>query len=122
MKPARQRKATAAEYAGRALGRLCRVLLQLDLRCQRWLVAHGMAPGAAAAVTLVCKVAVVGGFLYAALWLTLSLALLIAAAWVVRDATLDADEERQPEWREGHGGFGLYDREEWRHDMGDPSR
>jgi hypothetical protein len=42
----------------------------------------------------------------------------IVAAWVARNS--DRDDESKLEWREGHSGLGLYDKNEWRHDMGAP--
>ncbi len=40
------------------------------------------------------------------------------AAWLVRNA--DLDEEKQPELRDGHSGAGVYDKDDWRIDLGDP--
>ena len=61
--------------------------------------------------------------LYAAFWLAAPLALLLVAAWYFRTAAAwEVEDESKPEWREGHAGFGLYDKNEWRHDMGDPDK
>lgn len=114
---------TFAERLGRAAGRAWRSSVRLDRRAQNWLLARGWAPGAAKAVLLVVKLAVIGVLLYTAFWLALLLAVLVAAAWSMRNSpNWTAVNEEQPEWREGHGGFGLYDKNEWRHDMGDPDR
>ena len=32
----------------------------------------------------------------------------------------DLDEEKQPELRDGHSGAGVYDKDDWRIDLGDP--
>jgi hypothetical protein len=66
----------------------------------------------------IVKLAIFGVLLFTALWLALVLLLGVAAAWAVRNS--DPDDENRLEWREGHSGFGLYDENEWRHDMGDP--
>jgi len=42
----------------------------------------------------------------------------LLAAWLVRNA--DLDEEKQPELRDGHSGAGVYDKDDWRIDLGDP--
>ncbi len=111
-----------AERLGRVLGRTWPGCARLDQRAQGWLRAQGLAPGAARAVSLVVKFAALAWLLYSSLWLALLVAVLIAAAWSMRDSPSWTTEDEQPEWREGHGGFGLYDKNEWRHDMGDPDK
>ena len=49
--------------------------------------------------------------LYTVSWLVLLLAFAAVAAWL---------DEKQPELRDGHSGVGLYDKDDWRIDMGDP--
>lgn len=121
MNPATQ--TTFAERAGRTLGRMWRGFMRLDRKASCWLVAQGWAPGVARATSLAIKLMALGFLSYAAFWLALVLALLIFAAWSLCDsAAQEAEEENKPEWREGHGGFGLYDKTEWRHDMGDPDK
>lgn len=113
---------TTFERLGRALGRAWRACARLDRRAQGWLRARGWAPGAARAASLVVKLAVIGVLLYSAFWFALLVAVLIAAAWSMRNSPNWIRNDEQPEWREGHGGFGLYDKNEWRHDMGDPDK
>ncbi|AYH45943.1 DUF3742 family protein [Aromatoleum toluolicum] len=110
-----------AERAGRTLGRMWRGIVRLDRKAHGLLIVQGWAPGVASAVLLVIKLVVLGVLAYASLWLAALLALLALAGWSVRDpAAWNAEDESKPEWREGHGGFGLYDKSEWRRDMGDP--
>jgi hypothetical protein len=121
MKPSAQ--TTFAERIGRTLGRLWQGLMRLDRKAHGGLVAQGWAPGVAKAASLVIKLVALGLLFYAAFWPALLLSFLILAAWSLRDpAAWDAEDESKPEWRDGHGGFGLYDKAEWRHDMGDPDK
>lgn len=114
---------TFAERLGRTLGRAWRGCARLDRRAHGWLRAQGLAPAAARAVSLVVKFAALAVLLYSAFWLAMLLAVLFVAAWSLRESPYGDDaHEDQPEWREGHGGFGLYDKNEWRHDMGDPDK
>lgn len=78
---------------------------------------RGVPAGAATAVLWIVKLAVLGMLLYTISWLVLLLVFAVVAAWLARNA--DAGDESRPEWREGHSGHGLYDKNEWRHDMGD---
>ncbi|MFN3988210.1 MAG: DUF3742 family protein [Rhodocyclaceae bacterium] len=102
---------------GRGAGRAWRGYLRREQRVAGWLMTRGVPAGAATAVLWIVKLAVLGMLLYTVSWLVLLLAFAVVAAWLARNA--DADEENQPEWREGHSGHGLYDKNEWRHDMGD---
>jgi hypothetical protein len=114
---------TFTERLGRMLGRAWRGCAHLDRRAQGWLHARGWAPGFAKTMMLLIKLAASGVLLYAAFWFAVPLALLLLAAWHFRGAAAwQVDEENKPEWREGHTGFGLYDKNEWRHDMGDPDK
>lgn len=119
MKPSAQ--TTFAERAGRALGRMWRGFVRLDRKASGWLAAQGWAPSVTRVTSLVIKLVALGLLFYATFWLALLIALLILAAWNLRDsAAWEAEDENKSEWREGHGGFGLYDKAEWRHDMGNP--
>lgn len=112
---------TFAERSGRALGRMWRVFVRLDRKAQRRLVMQGWSPGTASAALLVIKLIVFGVLAYVALWPTVSFALLMLVAWNMGGSAMwDAEGKDEPEWRDGHGGFGLYDKNEWRHDMGNP--
>jgi hypothetical protein len=99
------------------------VLVRLDRRAQGAFVTHGWSLGAASAALLVIKLVVFGMLAYVSFWPALLLALLALVAWNMRgSAGWDVEGKNEPEWREGHGGFGLYDKNEWRHDMGDPDQ
>ncbi|HBN9272637.1 DUF3742 family protein [Pseudomonas aeruginosa] len=103
---------------GRGAGRAWRGYLRREQRVAGWLVTRGVPAGAATAVLWIVKLAVLGMLLYTVSWLVLLLAFAVVAAWLARNA--DADEEKQPELRDGHSGVGLYDKDDWRIDMGDP--
>ena len=103
---------------GRGAGRAWRGYLRHERSVVGWLVARGVPAGAATAVLWIVKLAVLGLLLYTASWLALLLVFAVVAAWLAWN--VDSDDEGQPVWREGHGGFGLYDKNEWRHDTGDP--
>jgi hypothetical protein len=109
---------TNAERAGRWLGRAWRSFARQEARAIRWLASQGLPAGVARLLFWVVKLAIFGVLLFVAFWLALLLALAVVAAWIVRNA--DADEEKQPELRDGHSGIGLYDKDDWRIDLGDP--
>jgi len=114
---------TFGERLGLMLGRAWRGCARLDRRAQDWLLTRGWSPGVAKSVLPVVKLAVVGVLLYTVFWLALLLAGLVAAAWSMRGSPdWSAANQEQPDWREGHDGFGLYDKNEWRRDMGDPDK
>ncbi|QQN50446.1 DUF3742 family protein [Stutzerimonas balearica] len=103
---------------GRGAGRAWRGYLRREQRVAGWLVTRGVPAGAITAVLWIVKLAVLGVLLYTVSWLVLLLAFAVVAAWLARNA--DADDEKQPELRGGHSGVGLYDKDDWRIDMGDP--
>ena len=103
---------------GRGAGRAWRGYLRREQRVAGWLVTRGVPAGAATAVLWIVKLAVLGMLLYTVSWLVLLLAFAVVATWFARNA--DADDEKQPELRGGHSGVGLYDKDDWRIDMGDP--
>ena len=103
---------------GRGAGRAWRGYLRREQRVVGWLVTRGVPAGAATAVLWIVKLAVLGMLLYSVSWLVLLLAFAVVAAWLARNA--DEDDEKQPELRDGHSGVGLYDKDDWRIDMGDP--
>lgn len=88
---------TFPERLGRTLGRAWRSCVRLDRRAKGWLVAQGWAPGAAKAVLVILKLAVLGVLLYAAFWLVLLLLLAAAAAWLTRNS----EPEESDEWAIG---------------------
>ena len=103
---------------GRGAGRAWRGYLRCEQRAAGWLMTHGVPTGVATMVLWIVKLAVLGMLLYAASWLALLLTFAVVAAWLARNA--DEDDEKQPELRDGHSGVGLYDKDDWRIDMGDP--
>ena len=102
-------QSTFAERAGRALGQLWRGCVRLDRKANGWLVAQGLAPGAANTVLWVVKVAAFALLLYGAFWIALLLAFAMGAAWMVQNST----EGEQEEWaigeREDHKSSVFYD-------------
>jgi hypothetical protein len=114
---------STAERLGRWLGGMWRGGARLDRKANGWLRAQGLAPSVAKTLLLAVKLAVLGVLLYTVFWLTVLIALVALAAWGMSNSTArDTEDESTPEWRDGHGGFGLYDKNEWRHDMGDPDK
>jgi hypothetical protein len=111
-------RTTKAERAGSWLGRAWRGLAKQENRAIQWMVAKGLPAGGARLLFWSVKLVVFGVLLYAAFWLALLLVFALIAAWLVRNG--DLDEEKQPELRDGHSGVGLYDKDDWRIDMGDP--
>lgn len=88
---------TLPERLGRTLGRAWRSCVRLDRRANGWLVAQGWAPGAAKAVLVILKLAVLGVLFYAAFWLALLLLFAAAAAWLTRNS----EPEESDEWAIG---------------------
>lgn len=109
---------TSAERAGRWLGRMSRSRMRQEARAIQWLSSHGLPAGVGRLLFWIVKLAVFVLLLYVASWLALLLVFAVVAAWLARNA--DADDEKQPELRDGHSGIGLYDKDDWRIDMGDP--
>tara|TARA_A100001391_G_scaffold176726_1_gene140134 strand:- start:333 stop:692 length:360 start_codon:yes stop_codon:yes gene_type:complete len=107
-----------SERAGRWLGRVWRGVAHREARAVRWLVAHGVSNRVGKLLFWLIKILVVGVLLYAAFWLALIAVIVIVATWLAQN--LDPESERQPELRDGHSGVGLYDKDDWRIDMGDP--
>jgi hypothetical protein len=103
---------------GRGVGRAWRGYLHREQRAAGWLMTHGVPADVARVVLWIIKLAVLGMLLYTVSWLVMLLAFAVVAAWLARNA--DEDDEKQPELRGGHSGVGLYDKDDWRIDMGDP--
>lgn len=109
---------TTAERTGRWLGRTWRGFVRQEARAVQWLTGKGLPAGVSRLLFWIVKLVVFAVLLYAAFWLALLLAFALIAAWLVRNA--DLDDEKQPELRDGHSGVGLYDKDDWRIDTGDP--
>ena len=116
MKPSA--KTNFGERIGRTLGRMGQGCARLDRNAGAWLVTRGLPVAVATALLWIVKLAIFAVLLFVAFWFALLLLFGIVAAWVVRNSGWE--DEDKPKWREGHSGFGLYDKNEWRHDMGDP--
>jgi hypothetical protein len=113
-------QATNSERTGRWLGRAWRGFVRQEARAVQWLASKRLPAGVGRLLSWIVKLAVFGLLLYAALWLALLLTLAVLAAWFAQK--WDRGHEGDPRWREGHSGFGLYDENEWRHDMGSPHK
>ncbi len=105
---------------GRGLRRAGSGYLRYECQATGWL--SGQCVPAALTTSLLwgVKLALLGAVLYVAFWLAILVAVvMLAAVWADQHLDLDwtADE---PEWKEGHSGFGLYDKSEWRIDMPGP--
>jgi fatty acid desaturase len=109
---------TTAERVGRWLGRAWRGCVQQEAHVIQWLVKKGIPAGVGRLLLWLAKLTVVVALLYVAFWFAVLLLIGVVAAWIAQNS--GKNEENKPEWREGHSGFGLYDKNEWRHDMGDP--
>ena len=108
---------------GRTLGRLWRACVRLDRCAMQGLGAKGCAPGMAKGLVRIVELVFLVGLLYATFWFAAILVIAALVAWCFRhDVIWEEDDSNKPEWREGHGGFGLYDKNEWRHDMGAPDK
>lgn len=111
-------RTTTAERAGRWFGRAWRGFVRREARAVQWFAGKGLPVGVARLLLWIVKLAVLAMLLYVAFWLALLLAFAIVTAWLVRNSELD--DEKQPELRDGHSSIGVYDKDDWRIDMGDP--
>jgi hypothetical protein len=100
-------RAPFAERIGRTLGRAWRGASRLEENASQWLMAQGLPRIVAKALPLLLKLAVLGGALYVAFWVTVVLVLAIVAAESARSNAW----RKQPEWRDGPEGIGLYTRD-----------
>lgn len=108
---------TKTERAGRWLGSVWRGVAHRETRAIHWLAAQGVPTRVGRLLFWGVKLVVFALLLYSMFWLTLILAFALISAWLVRNADQD---EKPPELRDGHSGTGLYDKDDWRIDMGDP--
>ncbi|WP_369326280.1 DUF3742 family protein [Alcaligenes nematophilus] len=110
-----------AERLGRWAGRFWRGYVRQERRAAGWLAARGLPVGGAKALLWSVKLILLGVLLYAAFWLAVLLLFAVAVAWAAQHGAWgQAQADEEPEWRYGHEGFGLYDKDEWRLDGGDP--
>lgn len=110
--------AKTSERAGRWLGRVWRGVARRETQVIHWLAAQGLPARMGRLLFWVIKLALFGVLLYAAFWVALLVVFALIAAWLVRN--VDLDKEKQAELRDGHSGVGLYAKDDWRIDMGDP--
>jgi hypothetical protein len=103
-----------AERAGRALGRAWRGFLRRERSARAWLTARGLPPGIAKALLLILRFAVLGAALYIAFWVAMLLLCVTVVVWNARNS--NCNWMREPEWREGLEGYGLYTYDEFRID------
>ena len=109
---------TSAKRAGRRLGRAGRRVARRETKSIQWLAGNEFPVGLVRVVFWIMTLANIGVLLYTAFWLALLVVFALIVAWLVRNA--DLDDEKQPELRAGHSGVGLYAKDDWRIDMGDP--
>jgi hypothetical protein len=107
-----------AERAGRAFGRASHAAERAEARVVDGLMRCGFSRVIAKAALWIAKLVFIGVLLYVAFWLAFLAAFAMAAAWVARNA--DWEEDKQPEWRNGLLGFGLYHPDGSRIDPHDP--
>lgn len=107
-----------AERTGGALGRLWKKYVRLDRKWCDWLIARRLSAGWAKAVLWIVKLVVLGVLFYAVFWVALIIVIAAAVAGLAQN--MDWDGEKQPEFRDGHSGIGLYDKDELRIDPGEP--
>jgi fatty acid desaturase len=113
---AHARPSTSAEYLGAMLGRAWRRWLQQERYSVSWLVSKGLSATVAKILPWVLTLVALGVLLHIASWLALLLLFGVATVWVAKNPECDDDEQRQPEWRNGVSGFGLYNSDGYRVD------
>lgn len=102
-----------AERLGRAFGRGWRAYARGERLASNWLVSKGVPLAGATALLLGGKLAVLGLLLYVTFWLALLLVFLVLVA---RGYDTVDWETPEPEWRDGHSGYGLYTSDDYRID------
>ena len=112
--------ANTAERTGAAVARGCRRLRQQERKLIAWFTSKGWNTRAVTLFVRAVELVTLGVLLYAAFWLALLLLFALAVAWTVLNTGWQDD--KQPEIRDGHSGIGLYDKDDWRIDMGDPEK
>lgn len=100
---------------GRGAKRVAQGYLRYEQQAAAWLSTQGVPVVLTTALLWSIKLALLGVLLYAAFLVAALTAVIVGWAYFA-----DGQEEDTPEWREGHSGFGLYDKSEWRIDMPGP--
>lgn len=107
-----------AERAGRWLGHAWRGIARKEAMAIRWLVGKGLPVGLGLALFWLVKLTVFGILLFTMFWFAVLIAFVVIMGWLAQYT--EEDEEKTPEIRDGHSGVGLYNKDDWRIDMGDP--
>ncbi|CAP41421.1 MULTISPECIES: DUF3742 family protein [Alcaligenaceae] len=107
-----------AERLGRTFGRGWRAYARGERWASNWLVSKGVPAAGATVLVWAVKLAVLGVLLYVASWLAL---LVVFLVFVAHGYDTDDLATPEPEWRDGHLGFGLYTVDEHRIDPHDPN-
>jgi len=110
-------KPTPSRRAGRAAARLWRWLVQRDSQFTESVAALVASRRTALLVSWCIKFVISGLAMYAAFGVALLFA--AALALILAASRFELETPSKPEWRDGHSGYGFYDKNEWRHDMGD---
>lgn len=106
-------RTSIAQRLGRALGRGWRAYARGERRASNWLVSKGVPLAGATALLWGSKLAVLGLLLYVTFWLALLLVFLVLVA---RGYDTVDWKTPEPEWRDGHSGYGLYTDDDYRID------
>ncbi|MDU7587944.1 MAG: DUF3742 family protein [Acidovorax sp.] len=109
---------STAERLGRSVGRGWRAYARGERRLSCWLVLQGLPARVAQVLLSAIKLSVLGVLLYFAFWLAL---LVVFLVFVAHGYDTDDLATPEPEWRDGHVGFGLYTVDEHRIDPHDPN-
>jgi hypothetical protein len=103
---------STTERLGHRLGRGWRAYARGERRVAAWLASHGLPAVGATVLLWIIKLGALAALLYAALWLVLPLAVVVAIAWGARNADWEEQDAEQSigevEWRVGPEGPGLY--------------
>lgn len=108
---------STTERLGRRLGCGWRCYVRQERHMVDWLIGRGMPKAGAVALMWCIKLAVLGALLYVAVWIAL---LFVFLVFVAQGYETDDLATPEPEWRDGHLGFGLYTVDEHRIDPHDP--
>lgn len=106
---------STAERIGRVFGRGWRAYARGERRASNWLASKGVPVAGVTFLLWAVKLAMLGILLYSTFWLAVLLVLVMAVAWMARNAD-PIDDLPEPEWRNGPAGFGLYTHDGFRID------
>jgi hypothetical protein len=109
-----------AENVGKRLGRMWLRLVRREKHVVSWLVGQGLSTSMAQATIWVVRLVFLAAVFYVSVMLAVLVAAFLIVAMAVSHADLSVDEDRA-EWRDGLLGFGLYNRDGFRIDPHDPN-